>query len=189
VGIVSFFLPAVIPVLGWGEDFFTSVYFVALTRYMLVLHGTWLVNSAAHLYGNKPYDRFINPSENWLVAMLAIGEGWHNYHHVFPWDYKTAELGNYRLNWTTAFIDLMAKFGLAYDLKTVDHNVVRMRVLRTGDGTHPEFVSEQKTDENQNSHSANIWGWGDTDMTNIDYSARLVKTEQNQRDTVECKSD
>lgn len=42
---------------------------------------------------------------------MTQGEGWHNYHHVFPWDYKTAELGNYRYNITTAFIDFFAKIG------------------------------------------------------------------------------
>lgn len=40
-----------------------------------------------------------------------MGEGWHNYHHVFPWDYKTSELGTYYLNWTCALIDFFAKIG------------------------------------------------------------------------------
>lgn len=40
-----------------------------------------------------------------------MGEGWHNYHHVFPWDYKAAELGNYSTNLSTAVIDLAAKYG------------------------------------------------------------------------------
>jgi len=35
-----------------------------------------------------------------IVSLLAMGEGWHNYHHVFPWDYKTGEFGNYSLNIT-----------------------------------------------------------------------------------------
>src|SRR5207237_4980803 len=104
------------------------------------------------------YFRYINPSENAPVALIAFGEGWHNYHHVFPWDYKTAELGNYRLNITTGFIDLMAKWGLAYDLKTVDPKMIKKRILRTGDGTH-------------GSHP--IWGWGDSDMKTADYELRL----------------
>lgn len=65
---------------------------------------------------------------------MTLGEGWHNYHHVFPWDYKAAELGNYRANFTTAFIDFFAYLGLAYDLKTVDVNVIKKRALRSGDG-------------------------------------------------------
>jgi stearoyl-CoA desaturase (delta-9 desaturase) len=84
------------------------------------------------------------------VAVLALGEGWHNYHHVFPWDYKTAELGNYRYNITTAFIDFFKWVGWAYDLKTVPVSVIEKRVKRTGDGTHE------------------VWGWGDKDMSSAD---------------------
>jgi stearoyl-CoA desaturase (Delta-9 desaturase) len=61
--------------------------------------------------------RHISPVENLGVALAALGEGWHNYHHVFPWDYKTGELGSYRYNITTAFIDFFAKVGWAYDRK------------------------------------------------------------------------
>lgn len=88
--------------------------------------------------------------------MFAFGEGWHNYHHVFPWDYKTAELGNYRMNFTTAFIDLMAKIGWAYDLKTVSDEIIQKRVERTGDGTH------------------NTWGWGDKDQDKVEIDHALI---------------
>lgn len=71
--------------------------------------------------------------------------------HVFPWDYKTAELGNYRMNLTTAFIDFFAKIGWAYDLKTVSNEIIKKRVERTGDGSH----------DNQKNHT---WGWGDKDI-------------------------
>lgn len=81
-----------------------------MLRYCISLHGTWLVNSAAHFYGMKPYDKNISSVNNKLVSGITFGEGWHNYHHVFPWDYKAAELGNY-YNWTTGFLNLMAKIG------------------------------------------------------------------------------
>jgi len=76
---------------------------------------------------------------------LSLGEGWHNYHHVFPWDYKTSELG--KINVTMLFIDLCARIGWAYDLKSVPEDVVKKRVERTGDGSHE------------------LWGWGDKDQT------------------------
>lgn len=144
--LLCFIMPTVVPVYCWNETW-TNAWFVStVLRYVFTLNMTWLVNSAAHLFGNKPYDRFINPSENMGVALMALGEGWHNYHHTFPWDYKTAELGNYRYNTTTAFIDFFAKIGWAYDLKTVSRDMVKTRVERTGDGTH------------------GLWGWGDKDQ-------------------------
>ena len=78
----------------------------------------------------------MSASENRKVAMSVLGEGWHNYHHVFPWDYKTSELGQYSLNISAAFIDFFAWLGWAYDLKSVPKNVVVARVERTGDGSH-----------------------------------------------------
>lgn len=104
--------------------------------------------------------RFINPAENIAVALLALGEGWHNYHHVFPWDYKAAELGDYRFNMTTAFIDFFAKVGWAYDLKTVSADTLRKRVERTG------AVDKLP------------WGWDDKDLPQTDREAATIINKQ-----------
>ncbi|KAI8521645.1 stearoyl-CoA desaturase 5-like [Branchiostoma floridae x Branchiostoma belcheri] len=130
--LMCFVVPTLVPRL-WGESL-VSAFFSAVLRYVLALNATWFVNSAAHMWGNKPYDKFINPSQNFPVAFLAMGEGWHNYHHTFPYDYATSELG-WKVNSTTVFIDVMAWLGLAYDRKKVSPNTVRARVSRTGDGT------------------------------------------------------
>jgi stearoyl-CoA desaturase (delta-9 desaturase) len=74
--------------------------------------------------------RSISPTDNVGVSFITFGEGWHNYHHVFPWDYKAAELGNYRFNVTTVFIDFCAYLGLAYDLKTVSDNMIKKHILQ-----------------------------------------------------------
>lgn len=96
---------------------------------------------------------------------MAFGEGWHNYHHVFPWDYKAAELGNYRLNWSTSFIDLMSKIGWAYDLKTASLEIIQKRIKRTGDGTiKAKDVGDGMHHDHDHDHSDAIWGWGDKDM-------------------------
>ncbi|XP_076239523.1 acyl-CoA Delta-9 desaturase-like [Calliopsis andreniformis] len=152
-----FILPTWIPVYAWNEKALYAWY-VTVFRYTLTLNLTWLVNSAAHIWGMKPYDRTIGPTENVSVALFAIGEGWHNYHHVFPYDYKAAELGNYKLNFTTAFIDFCARIGLAYDLKFVPESVVLKRATRTGDG------SRCPADNDVHSHADHKWGWGDSDI-------------------------
>lgn len=132
--LVCFVAPTFIPWYFWGESLVNSYFICTLLRYCASLNATWLVNSLAHLYGNKPYDRFINPVENAFVTFGAIGEGFHNYHHTFPSDYSTSEYG-WRLNLTTLFIDSMFKLGLAYDRKKMSHEVVFKRSQRTGDGT------------------------------------------------------
>jgi stearoyl-CoA desaturase (delta-9 desaturase) len=93
---------------------------------------------------NNTHYRGINPAENRVVAFLTSGEGWHNYHHVFPWDYKAAELGNYNMNSTKAVIDFFAWIGWAYDLKTVPERIIFSRARRTGDGSHPFALEDSQ---------------------------------------------
>ena len=134
--ICGFVIPTVLPYLLWGECLYTA-YFMAIFRYVLVLHITWLVNSAAHVFGNKPYDKTIGPTENILVSILAMGEGFHNYHHTFPYDYSTSEWG-YTFNTTTKLIDLMAWLGQTYSLRTASQETIEARSVRTG---QPELTA------------------------------------------------
>ncbi|RZB41578.1 FA desaturase domain containing protein [Asbolus verrucosus] len=130
--VFSFIIPTVVPRFFWGENVYVSLCVAAMLRYMISLHITWLVNSAGHMWGYKPYDRFITPVENTVVAYLTLGEGWHNYHHTFPQDYKGSELGVTLDNVTTAFIHFMNKIGWAYDLKTVSKEEVLKRIMKNG---------------------------------------------------------
>ncbi|XP_076251322.1 acyl-CoA Delta-9 desaturase-like isoform X2 [Rhynchophorus ferrugineus] len=160
-------IPTWIPWYFFGEEFMYS-FVICMARYTLSLNGTWLVNSAAHIWGMKPYDSTIKPTESLSVSIIAFGEGWHNYHHIFPWDYKAAELGNYRVNFTTAFLDLMARIGWATELKTASEDMIKKRVLRTGDGTW-YGLSQLKNNADDKGHHHHdhgdmLWGWGDTDM-------------------------
>lgn len=62
------------PILVWG--FFM--------RAVFVYHSTWLVNSASHLWGYQTYNTNEGSRNNWWVALLTFGEGWHNNHHAYP---------------------------------------------------------------------------------------------------------
>lgn len=108
--------------------------FATLIRYLLLLHGTWCVNSLAHWLGSRPYDQTIRPSEHKFTSFLTNGEGFHNFHHVFPFDYKAAELQFSPLNMSTVCINAMAAIGQAYDLKEASKEIILKRKARTGDG-------------------------------------------------------
>ncbi|XP_068610843.1 acyl-CoA desaturase [Brachionichthys hirsutus] len=135
VVLVCFLMPMLVPFYLWGESLWVGYFIPAVLRYALVLNATWLVNSAAHIWGNRPYDVTINPRENKFVTFSTIGEGFHNYHHSFPYDYSASELGG-GFNFTTGFINLMCALGLAKDPKSVSRETVRARAQRTGDGSH-----------------------------------------------------
>jgi sn-1 stearoyl-lipid 9-desaturase len=61
------------PALMWGVFF----------RVTFALHSTWLVNSATHLWGSRRFETSDDSTNNWWVALLTFGEGWHNNHHAF----------------------------------------------------------------------------------------------------------
>lgn len=73
VVLMCFLLPTLVPWYFWGESFWNSYFLASILRYTISLNATWLVNSAAHMYGNRPYDRTISPRENRFVTFGAIG--------------------------------------------------------------------------------------------------------------------
>ena len=120
--VFAFFIPLMMPYYIFNLTLQESIGLYVF-RYLLTLHGTWFVNSSAHMFGDQPYDKLQQGRENILVSFGALGEGYHNYHHTFPYDYKTAEDGM-KINPTKLFIDFMAYIGQAYDLKTVSHETI-----------------------------------------------------------------
>lgn len=117
-----FAVGAVLLTIGWlGWDLRTGISFVVFgvfVRLVYVLHVTWLVNSASHIWGYRNYDTRDNSRNLWWVALLAYGEGWHNNHHAFQ---RCAKHGHcwWELDMTFAVIWLMERVGLVW-------NVVRL---------------------------------------------------------------
>ncbi|GMS95411.1 hypothetical protein PENTCL1PPCAC_17586 [Pristionchus entomophagus] len=134
VALLCFILPTVIPVYYWDESAFVSFYVAAIFRFAFTLNCTWLINSAAHMFGYKPYDVTISPVESAWTNAMAVGEGGHNFHHSFPQDYRASEL-SYFTNWTRAVIDGMAHLGLVYDRKTVSDASIKSIMQKKGDKT------------------------------------------------------
>jgi len=81
--------------------------------------------------------RNIGPTNSLTAAILTYGEGWHNFHHTFPWDYRSAEtgLGKDRMNMTANFIDFFASIGWAYDLKLASKDLIQRQAQKKGDGS------------------------------------------------------
>jgi stearoyl-CoA desaturase (Delta-9 desaturase) len=107
----SFIVPLL--VCGWG-----GLLLVGAVRIVALHHTTWFINSWAHTGNQRPYNPDVTASDNWLLAIIAFGEGWHNYHHAFPNDYRN---GVRTFDWDPSkwLIWTLSKLGVAYDLKRV----------------------------------------------------------------------
>lgn len=127
---MCFIFPAIIAT-SWGEDFWNAFFVAGSLRYVVVLHITWSVNSFAHFFGDHPYDPKSWPAENPGVALFSLGEGWHNWHHKYPFDYAASEFGiDKQFNPTKLFIDTCYYFGLAYDRKRATGAWAKLRISR-----------------------------------------------------------
>lgn len=77
----------------------------------------------------------IQPVESSTVSILTCGEGWHNFHHTFPSDYRASEYGH-KHDLSSRVIQLMEKRGWAYNLKETPQHLVNKWVKKFGDGSH-----------------------------------------------------
>ena len=97
---------------GW-----TMVVWGVAARVVLAWHSTWFVNSLSHIYGERPHDTSDDSTNNWFVALLTFGEGWHNNHHAFPTSARHGlEWFQFDMNWIA--IRILEKLRLATDIKT-----------------------------------------------------------------------
>ena len=111
---MAFLAPALIASL-WG-DFWGGLLVAGALRLTTLLHATWCINSLAHTIGRRPYDRDSTARDNGLVALITFGEGYHNFHHRFPGDYRNG-IRWYHLDPTKWFVWALARVGLTQGLR------------------------------------------------------------------------
>ena len=115
-----FYVPIIVSALilfaigGW-----TMVVWGVAARVVVGWHTTWFVNSLAHLYGKRPHDTGDLSTNNWFVAILTFGEGWHNNHHMSPTSARHGtEWYQFDMNWMA--IRIFEKLGWAKNIRQFD---------------------------------------------------------------------
>jgi stearoyl-CoA desaturase (delta-9 desaturase) len=88
------------------------VIWAVAVRTVFLYHATWFVNSAAHTWGYRNFETDDGSRNNWWVALISFGEGWHNNHHA---QHRSAAHGmrRWEIDPTWWMILLMEKVGLA----------------------------------------------------------------------------
>ena len=89
---------------------------------IMLYHATFLVNSVAHQWGKKRYETKDTSRNNFLIAILTFGEGWHNNHHHYP---GSARQGFYwwEIDLTYYVLKFLAMMGIIWDVRTVSENI------------------------------------------------------------------
>jgi fatty-acid desaturase len=116
---IQFLVAAVLTGLGyWMGGWQMAVSFLVwgvFLRLVLVMHSTWFVNSASHIWGYRNYTTTDDSRNNWWVAAITYGEGWHNNHHAYP---RMANHGHrwWEIDLTFRTIRLLQRLGLAWNV-------------------------------------------------------------------------
>jgi stearoyl-CoA desaturase (delta-9 desaturase) len=97
-------------------------------------HGTYTINSLSHVFGGQRYRTGDSSRNNWLLALITLGEGWHNNHHHYP---SAVRQGFYwwEIDITWYVLKVLSWLGIIWDLKPIpisarDHSVRRIRPVR-----------------------------------------------------------
>ena len=109
-------LPILLACGGWS-----MVMWGLCFRVVFGLHATWLVNSATHLWGNRRFDTRDDSRNNWWVALITFGEGWHNNHHAHPTSARHG-LAWYEFDPSWLTLKVLRYFGIARAVRVAKVN-------------------------------------------------------------------
>lgn len=125
-----FYLPIIISgFLLYALGSWEFVVWGVFVRLVFGWHTTWFVNSAAHYWGKRRFETTDDSTNNWWVAILTFGEGWHNNHHAHP---VSARHGftwyEFDQNWLT--IQIFKKLGWAKNIKVYEGEKIAVEMKK-----------------------------------------------------------
>ena len=125
--IVGFGFPMLIASF-WGE-MWAGLILAGALRATISHHVTFCINSICHMFGRRTYSTKQSARDNWFTALVTYGEGYHNFHHQFPLDYRNG-IRVFDYDPTKWIINLLSYCGLATNLKQVSkEKIIKYRVM------------------------------------------------------------
>ncbi|MFV0337463.1 MAG: fatty acid desaturase [Chthoniobacterales bacterium] len=166
---MGFALPPIIGYLVGGPVAALGAFLIAgVARIVFVHHMTFFINSLCHWVGKRPYSINCSARDSLLMAFFTFGEGYHNYHHEFQYDYRNG-VQPWQFDPTKWLIRVLSYLGLASKLRTVpEETIIKAKIrtsqkslekkLSTVEHPLPEYLTQaiQSTQDTMNAALA-IW--------------------------------
>lgn len=119
---LGYLLETMFPALGvTAGQFFVWTFFVSTVA---LLHGTLMINSLAHVWGKQRFKTTDNSRNSIILALITLGEGWHNNHHRYPHSTRQG-FAWWEIDITYYGLRLMSMLGLISNLKKVPHKILK----------------------------------------------------------------
>ncbi|MCA9396826.1 MAG: fatty acid desaturase [Candidatus Omnitrophica bacterium] len=122
--------------IGWLYGSILGAYLFGIAlRITVVHHATFCINSFAHMFGSRHFDPYSTARDSWVGAILTNGEGYHNYHHRFPSDYRN---GVKWYHWDPAkwLIKSLSYLGVTSALNTPSARDIQQAIKETAEIQH-----------------------------------------------------
>jgi len=131
--LVSFGIPSFLGFLWNGWHGALGAFLIAgVARIVVLQHCTFLINSACHTIGRQPYSTRCSARDSFFLALLTMGEGYHNYHHEFQHDYRNG-VKPWQFDPTKWLIWTLSKLRLVRNLRRVPADKIRAAQRETGE--------------------------------------------------------
>lgn len=160
--------PAVLGVATWLLFGWDGLFLGFFGSTVACWHATFTINSLAHVIGNRRYETDDESKNNWFLALITFGEGWHNNHHHYQ---ASANQGFYWWEYDISYyvLKVLSWFGLVKDLRNPPEHVIE-------DKPHP--AARKKAAEASESDGADDGGSVDTGADGSTARDRLRETVQ-----------
>lgn len=134
--------------LGWmNGDIISMILFAGVFRLFMVHHVTFFINSLAHFWGNQPYTDKNTARDNGILAFFTFGEGYHNYHHIFEYDYRNG-IHWWQFDPTKWLIRGLSFVGLTTNLRRVpEERIEKARAAMQLQATNQRLAALPDADE------------------------------------------
>lgn len=157
--LMNFGVPALIGLM-FG-DVVASLLLAGVLRLVLSHHSTFFINSLAHIWGSRPYTDKNTARDNGFLALLTWGEGYHNYHHIFQYDYRNG-IRWWQFDPTKWIIYSFSKIGLAQSLKRVsDYRIEKARIDMQYKRASQKLTCQQALEKLEAQYEALSTAWHD----------------------------
>jgi len=127
VGIWGYFLQVYMP--QWHTGPGQMLVWAFSISSVVLLNNSVLINSLCHVWGNRRFDTNDTSKNNLFLAILTLGEGWHNNHHHYPASARQGFMW-WEIDITYYFIKLLEKLGIVWDVKPVPAYVLSKRLIK-----------------------------------------------------------
>ena len=103
-------------------------------------HVTWSINSVCHVWGSRPFHSVDHSANNFPIAIVSLGEGWHNNHHAFPTSARHG-LHWWQIDTTYMVIKAMSWIGLAHNVRTPSDTAMQAKLKQLSPKPLQEIAS------------------------------------------------